>query len=194
MYKEARDKEIMYKDKIKKYADEEQKRHKGSTVEAGDTVLVKYQRPSKGQTVYDPYPFTVTRRVGNRVYLKRNGKDLCRPLHFIKKVPPNVNVPGHHFNPDTEDDLTLMDMPDSRQQLQQPTPPQPVGSHSNLRSTLDSQRFRDRVLTQNGQPQNQLPAQQQPTPPTISLQQVPRYTSSGRTSRPVIGNRLIDRV
>ena len=192
MFKEARDRECTYKDKIKQYADKEQKRHAGSTVEAGDTVLVKYQKPSKSQAVYDPYPFIVTRRVGNRIYLKRNGKDLCRPLHFIKKVPSNIRVPARNSNSESDDYLTLM--PQSRQELQQPTPPQPAGSHGNLQNTLDNQRFRDRVLTQNGQPQNQLPAQQHPTPPTINVQQVPRYTSWGRTSRPVIGNRLIDRV
>ena len=81
IYDKARERDVNQKKIAKEAADIEQKRYVTSCIKAGDLVLVKYKNPKKSQPVFDPHPFTVTERVGNRVYLKRNGK----PLHFIKK-------------------------------------------------------------------------------------------------------------
>ena len=194
MYKEAREKDLQYKQNVKKGGDVDQKRFCESTIKAGDLVLVKYQKTTKGQPVFDPHPFTVKQRVGNRVYMKRNGKDLCRPLHFLKKVPhdirlPNVPNPSDHRDDDLMPRNPTVDEPMSNmQQL-------PVSSPSHLRNTLDAGRFRSAVLRN---PSNNLapvqPPTQQPMQPSIQQVPNPRYTGSGRISRPVLGNRLIDQV
>ena len=187
MYREARKKDTKYKNDIKTKADIDQKRFVKSKLQPGDLVLVKYQRPKKSQPVYDPHPFTVTKCYGNRIYLQRNGKPLCRPLHFMKKVPQSVRVNGR---PDLEDELVLQkETPPPDYAIDEPSivQPQRIG----LRDTVDRRGFRERVMGQT-RPQNNPSPQQMPQPGLQQLPHVPqaqqnmRYTSSGRVSHPVV--------
>ena len=197
MYKEARNRDLRYKDGMKEKADQDQKRFSYSHLKAGDLVLVKYgdKFPKKSQPLFDPYPFKVTKRSGNRVYLQRNGKALCRPLHFVKKVPESIRILGA---PNAGSDLTLHDAPrterngDNLPDAQVAEPP-----NNNLRNRMDIAGFRQRVMS-NPRPQQVSAGVPQVSPPQPAIPQVQnsstRYTSSGRMSRPVVGTRLADQV
>ena len=146
MYNQARKKDMDYKARVKQQADIDQKRNSLSSVRPGDLVLVKFQNPRKNQPVFDPNPFTVKKKVGNRVYLKRNGKDLCRPLHFIKRIPQDTAFRRAPSNVSATDDS--LDFPTSDSDLDRRCDHPQTGSHSrqplaipNLRNTLDMQGF-----------------------------------------------------
>ena len=169
-------------------ADKDQKRSTTSTIKPGDRVLVKYPKGSKSQAIFDPKPFEVTQRFGNRIFLRRYGKTLVRPLNHLKRVTQNVMVQDKRTNDtwiplesqypqQTSNDSLEMDR-GGNSGCQSPNRVQrPAG----LRNTIDVGQFRQRVLGQ-GQANNQ-----QPVSPPDQI-----YTGSGRLSRPVVGQRLID--
>lgn len=186
MYKKALTQENSYKAKTKELADKDQKRTKDSQIQKGDRVLVKYKQPKKSQSLYDPNPFTVTYRKGNCVYLRRNGKQLRRPLNLMKKVPVNLKIPYQYRS--VEDYYSPV--PDSRAirlqtngQNQQAENQVPV-----IRNTLNRHSFRDNVFRDNtsAQPHGTVNDRQEAQDIVI--------TGSGRISRPVLGNRLCDTI
>ena len=185
IFKDAQRKDIAYKEKTKIAADKEQKRKTVSLVKAGDKVLVKYpDKGPKSRALFDPKPFVVTSRIGNRVYVERNGNVLCRPLNHLKRVPDNIRIKNFQ---DSEMWVPTLQQPNREAAVTPGSPNRNVQHQTGLRSTINIDGFRQRALGRV-----QITYQQMPPAPPLPMPQI--YTGSGRISRPVMGSRLIDQL
>ena len=178
LFSKAQKSDMDYKLKAKANADSYQRRTVDSSLTQGDMVLVKNKDKHKDAPVYDPIPFIVTDRRGNRVYLERHGKQLCRPLDHCKHIP-NRNVgtnkavydsiwqhPPEACEPEIAEDNVVA------------APPQPV---PDLHRNINRQAFRDNVFRER-----EAPVVSAPRVPSPQLQ----VTGSGRQVKPVVGTRL----
>ena len=217
--REAISKNKEYKLKMKSSFDTP--RNKPSTLETGDHVLVKNKSPTKSQPIYDPNPFVILRRKGNRLYLKRGRKYLTRPVHLCKKVPaeqprstfPQVTVSGNPIGLQMRH-RRLQDNPAIVPNTPQPpVHPNDMGSGTSESSTPFSTPSSTPSRTSRSSPpssntpvsQDQSSSPRLDHQPTINRQQFRRnvfngnetplrYTSTGRLLRPVLGRRLIDEI
>ena len=180
MYSGAQKSDLDYKQKAKLNADKYQKRVT-SNIMQGDVVLVKSKFTAKADPVFDPAPFIVTKRIGNCVYLERNGKPLRRPLDHCKCVPPYNWSEGNKSKEFNESWLEMNNTDDSIIQHDEGNIPTSPSTHS-FRGGIDYQSFRDNVFRDMRiVDQNQL---------HNNFFNQPPITGSGRISRPVIGTRL----
>ena len=71
----------------KEYADSK-RRVKCADIKKSDLVLVRQPKANKMSTKYDPIPYEVTNRRGNRITAIRNEKYITRNISFFKKFHP----------------------------------------------------------------------------------------------------------
>ena len=93
-----RQKDDQAKKKMKQYADMKRKA-KDSTIQVGDTVLVRQRKDSKFTSKFDPRPFKVVRKKGTMVTANRNGKFITRNTSMFKKV----HLDFCHFEEEDDD-------------------------------------------------------------------------------------------
>ncbi|CAF1080731.1 unnamed protein product [Brachionus calyciflorus] len=81
------------------------KRHKirNSTFKVGDSVLHKWRRFNKSDTLYDPDPYVIKSVNGSMITITRGGKELTRNSSFLKKY----NTPSNfdRSQSETKEDL-----------------------------------------------------------------------------------------
>ena len=75
--------------KMKTYADK--KHAKSSTIEIGDTVLVRQKKQNKFTTPYNCVPMTVTGKNGCMITAANAAKSITRNISLFKKLPINLN-------------------------------------------------------------------------------------------------------
>lgn len=187
LFSKAQKSDMEYKLKAKSNADAYQRRTAESTLIEGDMVLLKSKVKTKEAPVYDPVPFTVINRKGNRVYLRRHGKYLCRPLDHCKRIPKRKVGPDRtvyndstgHYTPDVCVPTPIIQGPSA-------TAPDDSVQPDNVPVVVpDLQRFRENFFRGNE------PSRSGVTTPPPPLQ----VTGSGRLVKPVVGTRLyIDEV
>ena len=76
------------------------RRAEASTIEIGDTVLVRQRKESKFTSKFDQHPFKVVRQKGTMITANRNGKFITRNTSMFKKV----HLESHHFEEDNDND------------------------------------------------------------------------------------------
>ena len=83
----ARERDHRHKQRTKEYADKTQHAHT-SPIKEGDSVLLKQAKGNKLSSGYDPQPYTVVKKKGPSVILKR-GNEPCimRNVSFVRKLP-----------------------------------------------------------------------------------------------------------
>ena len=86
---EVKERDATAKKKMKNYADA-RSRAKLSEIKEGDTVLVRQKKKNKLSTRFDPCPYRVTKRKGNRITAVRNKKFISRNVSLFKKVPSSM--------------------------------------------------------------------------------------------------------
>ena len=90
----ARQHDHHYKRRTKEYADKSQ-HARPSSIKEGDSVLLKAEKKNKLSSAYDPQPYTVIKKKGPSVILKR-GNEPCimRNVSFVRKLAiPNNKEP-----------------------------------------------------------------------------------------------------
>ena len=80
---DALKKDKIQKEKIKGYADKDNKA-KASSIEVGDMVLLKQKPKNKFDTPYNPRPFTVLKRHGNQLTIKNEKSKFRRNVSQVK--------------------------------------------------------------------------------------------------------------
>ena len=85
VHQEVKERETRLKKRMKEYADHKTKA-KSSDIKEGDIVLVREPKSNKMSTRYNPAPFQVTSRQGNRITAVRDGKYITRNISFFKKL------------------------------------------------------------------------------------------------------------
>jgi len=185
LFSKAQNSDMEYKLKAKANSDAYQRRTVESCLIQGDMVLIKNKEKRKEAPVYDPEPFIVTGRRGNRVYLERHGKQLCRPLDHCKQIPnrkigTNKAVHDslwyHHDQPDAC-------VPNAVNQEQPAILPEVAVNRGAVGAAPQQlvpnlQLFRENVFRGSAPPGAITP------PPQLQV------TGSGRQVKPVVGTRL----
>ncbi len=90
----ARQHDHHYMRRTKEYADKSQQA-RPSAIKEGDSVLLKAEKENKLSSAYDPQPYTVIKKKGPNVILKR-GNEPCimRNVSFVRKLAiPNNKEP-----------------------------------------------------------------------------------------------------
>ena len=67
-----------------------------SKIDVGDTVLLKRRQNNKFQSPYDPVPFTVIQRFGNKVIIKRQNQIFHRNVSLVKLLPKPARPNSEH--------------------------------------------------------------------------------------------------
>ena len=93
-----RQKDDQAKKKMKQYADMKRKA-KDSTIQVGDTVLLRQRKDSKFTSKFDPLPFKVVHKKGTMVTANKNGKFITRNTSMFKKV----HLDFCHFEEEDDD-------------------------------------------------------------------------------------------
>ena len=73
-----------------------------SDIIVGDKVLVKLKRKRKSDLYYNPNPYTVVKRKGNMIVVRRLKHYVTRNTSFFKKIPQFDD----HMYDDIQDDNT----------------------------------------------------------------------------------------
>ena len=96
---EVPDRDAEFKAKTKAYADERRKA-KPSDIQVGDQVLVRQEKTDKFSTTFNPTPYQVVSKTGNRVVVESQGgalysrnsshvkKFVSETLPFALMIPP----------------------------------------------------------------------------------------------------------
>ena len=101
---QLRAKDAAQKAKMKSYADSKQT--KSSTINVGDTVLVRQERRNKTTPPFDPLvPYVVERRKGTQVTARRPGHLISRNVSFFKQIPKRSPSLENEENGDHDDTL-----------------------------------------------------------------------------------------
>ncbi|CAB4020398.1 Transposon Tf2-9 poly [Paramuricea clavata] len=87
LHQEVKERDERLKKNQKEYADSK-RRVKCADIKKSDLVLVRQPKANKMSTKYDPIPYEVTNRRGNRITAIRNGKYITRNISFFKKYHP----------------------------------------------------------------------------------------------------------
>ncbi|CAB4008302.1 leucine zipper transcription factor 1 [Paramuricea clavata] len=87
LHQEVKERDERLKKNQKEYADSK-RRVKCADIKKSDLVLVRQLKANKMSTKYDPIPYEVTNRRGNRITAIRNGKYITRNISFFKKYHP----------------------------------------------------------------------------------------------------------
>ncbi|CAB4001197.1 PREDICTED: uncharacterized protein K02A2.6-like, partial [Paramuricea clavata] len=87
LHQEVKERDERLKKNQKEYADSK-RRVKCADIKKSDLVLVRQPKSNKMSTKYDPIPYEVTNRRGNRITAIRNGKYITRNISFFKKYHP----------------------------------------------------------------------------------------------------------
>ena len=87
LHQEVKERDERLKKNQKDYADSK-RRVKCADIKKTDLVLVRQPKSNKMSTKYDPIPYEVTNRRGNRITAIRNGKYITRNISFFKKFHP----------------------------------------------------------------------------------------------------------
>ena len=85
LHQDVKERDARLKRKMKDYADSKI-RAKHSEIDKGDMVLVRQPKSNKMSTKFNPLPYRVTQRCGNRITAFRNGKYVTRNSSFFKKL------------------------------------------------------------------------------------------------------------
>ena len=89
-HKEAGENEIKSQSYNKEYADK-RRNAKESTIEIGDTVLVKQIKQNKLTTRFNKTPYTVINRKGTKVIAENSKHRITRNVSHLKRVNASVN-------------------------------------------------------------------------------------------------------
>ena len=89
-HKEARENDIKSQSYNKEYADK-RRNAKESTIEIGDTVLVKQTKQNKLTTRFNKTPYTVINRKGTKVTAENSKHRITRNVSHFKRVNASVN-------------------------------------------------------------------------------------------------------
>ncbi|CAB4039890.1 PREDICTED: uncharacterized protein K02A2.6-like [Paramuricea clavata] len=87
LHQEVKERDERLKKNQKEYADSK-RRVKCADIKKSDLGLVRQPKSNKMSTKYDPIPYEVTNRRGNRITAIRNGKYITRNISFFKKYHP----------------------------------------------------------------------------------------------------------
>ncbi|CAF1152152.1 unnamed protein product [Brachionus calyciflorus] len=97
LHQKARKQDIVSKFKMKAYNDKKLKA-KTSSLKIGDVVLLKWNRSSKSDSLFDPNPFKVVKVNGSMITVERNGSLLVRNSSFMKPfILPKEDINNEIF-------------------------------------------------------------------------------------------------
>ena len=87
LHQEVKERDEWLKKNQKEFADSK-RTVKCADIKKRDLVLVRQPKSNKMSTKYDPIPYEVTNRRGNRVKAIRNVKYITRNTSFLKRFHP----------------------------------------------------------------------------------------------------------